>query len=337
MAFLQTDFGSQYLEDFYYDRIPLGLGMGIANVDEYLSFKEGQFNLGIGVDNVGKTDFYLWYFLFLALKYGKTIDIWSGENKAEQQKRKLIQMYYGCKLKHIPFKEVQRGKLIIENHFNWIDRNNQYTHKDLLSLFSDTKSDIGFIDPLNGLNHKEKFGTTDSTYKISNDARQFCNHTNKTLYMSAHTVTEASRRQYPKEHELHGYVMPPIKSHIEGGQQWASRADDFWVFHRLTNHEHLKWYTQLEIVKVKDTETGGGQTLKDQPMCWEFNGGLGYKYTELNILDPNTFFNEHKEDPLKDLRPSFIKQEEPKFEIKPNNEFSFEDRLMATDNDINPF
>jgi len=337
MAFLESNFGEQYLDDFYNGRIQQGLGIGINEVDEHLSFKKGEFNLGIGIDNVGKTDFYLWYFLVLALKHDLNFDIWSGENKPEQQKRKLIQMYYGRKLTDITYKEVQRGKLIIERYFNWIDRNNLYSHKELLDLYADTKSDVCFIDPLNGLEHKEQFGTTKSTYRISNDIRKFCNQTDKTVYVSAHTVTEASRRQYPKDHELNGFVMPPIKSHIEGGQQWASRADNFNVFHRLTNHEHLKWFTQVEVVKVKDTETGGGQTMKDAPLCFEFNKGLGYSYVDINILDPNTFFNDQKLDPLNEFRPAgIIKQEQPKV-LKPNNEFDFTDKLVPTDNDITPF
>jgi len=335
MAFLKTDFGEKYLSDYYNGLIPQGQGIGIKNVDNHLSFKKGQFNLGIGIDNVGKTDFYLWYFLVLALKYNYKIDIWSGENKPEQQKRKLIQMYYGSKLTELTYTQVQKGKLIIENYFNWIDRGELYNHKQLLDLYSDTQSDICFVDPLNGLEHKEQFGTTKSTYRISNDIRQFCNHTNKSVYVSAHTVTEASRRQYPKDHELSGYVMPPIKSHIEGGQQWASRADDFHVWHRLTNHEHLKWFTQLEVVKVKDTETGGGQTMKDSPLCFEFNKGLGYKYVDIDILNPSTSFNDNKQDALEDLRPSRIIKQEVKQIIKPN--INFDDMLVDVDNGIDPF
>ena len=78
MAFLNTDFGSKYIDDFYYDKIPNGLGIGIEIVDNHVSFKQGQYNIVIGVDNVGKTDFLLWYFLILALKYDKKIDIWKA-------------------------------------------------------------------------------------------------------------------------------------------------------------------------------------------------------------------------------------------------------------------
>lgn len=256
MGFLKTDFGAKYLDDFYNDRIPTGQGIGLNAVDEHVSFKQGQYNIVIGVDNVGKTDFLLWYFLVLALKHDKQIDIWSGENNPAQQKRKLMQMYTGKYLKQMTHKELQKAKLIIESCFNWVDRNNLYNHTQLLDLYGETDSNICFIDPINGLDHKMKFGSTDMTYKFSNDVRQFCNKTNKTVIVNAHTVTEASRRQYPKEHDLHGYQMPPIKSMIEGGQPFASRADDFWIINRLINHEFLKNYTQLEVQKVKDTETG---------------------------------------------------------------------------------
>lgn len=334
MAILEKDFGSQYLSDYYNDRIQLGLGMDIAEVDEYVSFKQGQYNIVIGMDNVGKTDVLLWYFLVMALKHGKKTTIWSGENKPEQQKRKLIQMYAGQELKEIPFVKVNEYKKVIENYFSWIDINKLYDHNELINIFLKDDSDICWIDPINGLNHKSDFGTTKMTYKFSNDVRQFCNVTNKTVFVSAHTVTEASRRQYPKGHELHDYVMPPIKSHIEGGQPFASRADDFWIIHRLTDHEQLWPYTQLEIKKVKDTETGGRQTFKDKPICFDFNKGLGYRYTNINILDPSTFYGE-KIDPLQNLRPRKIIVEKPKeLILTPNFDF---DKILPVDEEIQPF
>jgi len=322
MGFLNRDFGSDYLDDFYNDRIPSGYGMDINLVDKHVSFKQGQYNIVIGVDNVGKTDFLLWYFLVMAIKHEKRIVIWSGENKPEQQKRKLIQMYAGKHLKQMTYKEIQRSKITIENYFTWIDRNNLYNHSQLLDLFSESETDICFIDPINGLDHKLKFGTTEMTYKFSNDVRQFCNKENKTIFVSAHTVTEASRRTYPKEHELYGYQMPPIKSMIEGGQPFASRADDFWVINRLINHEYLKYYTQLEIQKVKDTETGGNPTMKDKPLCFEFNNGLGYRYSDIDILDPRTLGSDFK-DPLRGLRMKTKPAEQMTIEsaIKPNVDF----------------
>jgi len=324
MGFLNTDFGGQYLDDFYNDRIPAGLGMGLKAVDERIAFKQSQYNIVIGVDNVGKTDFLLWYYLVLALKHNKKIDIWSGENKPEQQKRKLIQMYSGLPLKKMDYKDIQKCKMIIESCFNWVDRNKLYSHTDLLKIFADSDSDICFIDPINGLDHKLKFGSTDMTYKFSNDVRQFCNNTDKSVFVSAHTVSEAARRQYPKEHELGGYQMPPIKSMIEGGQPFASRADDFWIVNRLINHEFLQYFTQVEIVKVKDTETGGKPTMKDAPLCFEFNYGLGYRYSEVDILNPATFHGALT-DPLDGLRMGGKKKEPEQITIesaiKPNKSF----------------
>jgi len=329
MAFLNTDFGNKYIDDFYHDRIKSGEGIDIKDVDKHVSFKQGQYNIVIGVDNVGKTDFLLWYYLVLALKHEKSFCIWSGENKPEQQKRKLMQMYAGKSIKDMTYKDVQKSKLIIENYFTWIDRNVLYDHNQLLDMFNESEASGFLIDPINGLDHKLKFGTTDMTYKFSNDIRQFCNNTNKTVFVSAHTVTEAARRTYPKEHELFGYQMPPIKSMIEGGQPFASRADDFWVVNRLINHDLLKFYTQLEIQKVKDTETGGEPTMKDKPLCFEYNFGLGFRYSDIDILNPHSI-GDDSIDPLDGLRmntKAIVKPlEEPKqmtieTAIKPNLEF----------------
>lgn len=304
---LNKDFGSKYLEDFKEGRIPLGLGLNISHVDKFLSFKQPQFNIMVGLDNVGKTDFALWYFLCMALLHEKKTVIWSGENRPEQQKRKLMQMYLGRSIKNVDYKEMQKAKMIIENFFDWVDVEQIYNHTELLNIFADAQGDINLIDPYNGLNHNHKVNQFDRNYKFSNDVREFCMKEKKTLFLNAHVVSEASRTRYPMEHPLNGYNKPPIKSHIEGGQPFANRADDFWIIHRLTNHPSLKYFTQLEIVKVKDTETGGSPTMKDEPLCFEYNNGNGFVFKDIDILNPATI-NSTGFDPLEHERPSRVKQ-----------------------------
>lgn len=300
-ALLNKDFGTKYLEDFKEGRIKNGLGLDIPFVDKFLSFKQAHFNIMIGLDNVGKTDFILWYFLCLALIHEKKVVIWSGENMPEQQKRKLMQMYLGKSIRSVDYKEMNKAKLIIENYFDWLDVRRLYTHKELFSIYTDSGADICLIDPYNGMNHDNSVNMFDRNYQFTNDAREFVMKEKKTLFVNSHVISEASRSRYSMDHPLNGYNKPPIKSQIEGGQPFANRADDFWILHRLTNHPALKYFTQLEIVKVKDTETGGHPTSKDEPMCFDFNNGNGFVWRDVDILNPATI-NNPAFDPLEGYR-----------------------------------
>ena len=60
----------QYLEDFHAGRIKQGLGIG-CQLDDYLRFKPGSFNIILGHDNVGKTYWRTWYYLVLSVLYAQ--------------------------------------------------------------------------------------------------------------------------------------------------------------------------------------------------------------------------------------------------------------------------
>ena len=89
---------------------------------------------------------------------------------------------------------------------------------------------------------------------------------------------------YEKGHDWHGHLREPYKADVEGGKPFANRCDDFITIHRLTKHQTMKTYTMIFIEKIKETETGGQQTLKDQPVLFEFNKGLGFTCADINPL-----------------------------------------------------
>jgi hypothetical protein len=45
----------------------------------------------------------------------------------------------------------------------------------------------------------------------------------------------------------------------------------------------MKYYTMVNVEKVKDMDTGGMHTRLDEPILCEFNNGLGFK---INSVDP---------------------------------------------------
>ena len=101
MSILKKRYGEENLYDYYDGKIKKGLDIGLEDFDKYLRFKQGQFVMINGLDNVGKTLFIIWYFLCLSMKHGLKWCIWSGENEAWQIKRDLMSMYEGVKFNEI--------------------------------------------------------------------------------------------------------------------------------------------------------------------------------------------------------------------------------------------
>jgi len=303
MAILKHTHPDKYLRQYLDGQIPMGLDIGSSLLDQHLRFKRGQMNFVLGLDNVGKTYVMLWYFLCLSVRHNLKWCIWSGENKPYIQFRQLMQMLSGMDIKELSDDELKHYKGLINNWFEFIDVSKMYNHKQLLDIFKKSDADGFLIDPLTGLNHDRRINGFDRNYIISNEIREYCNQTRKTVYIALHPVTEAARNKYPKEHELAGHVQIPHRSMAEGGQAFANRADDFIVIHRYVQHEYHRYTTLIEVSKVKDTETGGSPTIMDYPIRLDFNYGKGFKIG----LD----------EPIKDWRDS----QQVNNTMKPNNNF----------------
>ena len=71
---------------------------------------------------------------------------------------------------------------------------------------------------------------------------------------------------------------------IEGGKSFLNRCDDFITIHRLVKHESMKYVTLISVDKIKDTDTGGQQTLLEEYIFCEFNRGLGFEIGGVNPL-----------------------------------------------------
>jgi len=263
----------KYLDDYHSGRIKMGLDIGVTQLDDVLRYKQGQFNIINGLDNVGKTVWILWYFLCVAVKHNKTFCIWSGENNAGMLTRQLIEMYVGKKLKELKISDVYRYEQEIAQWFTFIPNDKMYKNTDLYELALEAERDCLLIDPYTGM---DRDYTHAANYNFLNETREFCNKSNITVYVNTHPNSEAARRTYGENHELAGYPMPPSKSQTEGGQPFANRPDDFITIHRLVGHLQHQFNTLIYTRKIKDTETGGKVTPIDMPVSFEFNSGLGF-------------------------------------------------------------
>jgi len=285
MILNQNDINT-YLQDYHAGKIAMGLGIGVAYFDNELRYKQGQFTMINGLDNVGKTDFILWYALCLSVKHNIRWCIYSGENKGGQLVRKLISYLTGKRVLKMELKDVFHAEIKIKEWFTFIDNKPFYKLEELLKIFKEGKFNACLIDPFTGLDREF---TQSANYKFLNECRNFCENTNISLYVNTHVVTEAARRTYSEKHEFADYPFPPSKSHSEGGQPFGNRPDDFLTIHRLVGHPYMGNKTLLYVRKVKDTETGSRVSPIDSPISLDFNYGLGFTIEGQNPLGNGVF------------------------------------------------
>jgi hypothetical protein len=272
----------EYLQKYKEGKIKLGLGIDTA-LDDYLRFKPKQLNIILGHDNVGKTYFFQWYTLVLALKHNIKFAIWSGENASGQILRDMIQMYMGKPFKQLSLHQIQGANAYIEQFFTFIDNTKLYKPQQLLDIFDNIDCDACIIDPFTGLDRNMSY---EGNYNFLNICRQFCNITDKTIYISTHPNTESGRsgNLYPDNHEWAGHLKPPLKDHIEGGKAFLNRCDDMFVIHRLIKSSTMKYETMLSTEKIKDKDTGGSLTEYNQPLLFNFNNGMGFTIQGVDAL-----------------------------------------------------
>lgn len=279
---------TQYLLDYKAGKILKGLGIDCP-LDDHLLFKRKQLNIILGHDNVGKSYWINWYFLTLAVKHNLKFCIWSGENQKGQILRDMIQMYVGENFQNINDQKIINTCTYLEQFFQFVPNDKLYKPNELMKIFKDSECDVALIDPFTGLDRQMTF---EGNYTFLNEARQFVNQTGMTIYINTHPNSESGRtgNLYPDGHEWKGHLKPPLKDHIEGGKAFLNRCDDMFVIHRLIKHESMKYYTMINVEKIKDKDTGGQHTAINQPIMCEYNNGLGFKIGGINPLHKSNSF-----------------------------------------------
>lgn len=294
-----------YIELFRTGKIELGLPTFLGRLDEYFRLKQNTFVLIIGLDNVGKS-WQAWYLrVVAALYHGEKTLIYSGENRDGTVKKKIFEFYKGKRVTDMTKEELIDCNKFYLQHFRIISsKRAMYKAQDLLDFGMEMymtefrNYHCMLIDPYNALVKK---GSNNYNYdyevlgKMRLFSEQFCS-----VWLTCHVVTEAARRV-----DADGYVKVPEKSDVEGGQPFANRADDVIVYHRLANHPDLKSDGQIHVRKVKETETGGEQTPKGEPVILTANRDLcGYHtaYNGRTIDVIKEYWNkpepEQKDDPM---------------------------------------
>ena len=285
---LNNGHSTQFLKDYRDGNIPFGLKLG-CRLDEHLVYKHNQLNIFLGHDNVGKSYFQLWYFLALATNHDLKFCLFMDENSSGKVMRDLIQMYTAKKFMELTHKEIRRAEVKLENYFTFIDNTRRYDIKEVTDLFLKSGADCLLIDPFNALKTELTYS---SNYEVLNELKLITKQSNYSIFINAHPVSATGRLSatYPKEHEWNGQVRIPLKSDIEGGKAFANKADDFIVIHRLISHEQLWMFTLLEVVKIKDTDTGGKPTFYEKPLFLNYNFGKGFLIDGVDVIKRSEYF-----------------------------------------------
>lgn len=267
--------------DVKYGRIPLGLGLNVPEIDEYLRFKRGNFNICVGHANTGKTTAILYLMLAYSVKHDLKWVIYSSENNDYDIARKLIEFKTGTTVQQLPDAVIAEEFEWVDRHFKLIKIDEIMTAKQLLNqceqIYEEWIYDGLFIDPYNSLAKDptllRSIGAHEYDYQIASEMRLFAKKNDVTIWLNAHAVTEALRRVYPADHEFAGMPKPCSLADIEGGGKWGNRADDVVSLHRMTQHP-TKWvYTEIHVKKVKDTESGGCPTPFESPILLRMEKG----------------------------------------------------------------
>lgn len=282
------------LLDIKHGRVKEGLKIGVPDIDEYLRYKQGNFNLLIGHANVGKTTVIMYLFVIWALKHKKRFLIWSSENTPQSIQRKIVEFKMRKPITKAEDAEIKDALEWSDQYFKIIDVEELYTYKQLLEEAKAIKEawnyDAILIDPYNSLVKDKQLykevGGHEYDYQVSTEFRLFAKKNNITLYLNAHGVTEALRRSHPKGHEYEGLAMPLSMASVEGGGKWGNRCDDLICIHRYTSHPTDWIYSNLFVLKIKEMETGGRCTPFDEPIKLRMEkNNIGFTFMDKDLLD----------------------------------------------------
>lgn len=273
----------KYITQIRNGTFEMGKSTGFKSLDKHFVFKPNTLVLMLGHDNVGKSVIG-W---FLACQSAKLHNwrwiIWAGENKAGGVKKRICEFYYVKKITDITQVELDKFNIWFKKHFTLIRNNKLYTYTDMLNigrkLSEKSKYDAFMIDPYNGL-YKDTENEHMYDYQAMLEFLQFREQV-CSIFLCVHAVTEALRRRYPKGHNYEGHAMPPHKADTEGGGKFSNKADDFMIIHRMAQHREEWMISEIHIQKIKEAETGGKQTVLDEPVKLRMmRGSVGFEEVE---------------------------------------------------------
>lgn len=262
-----------YMERSRTGQIINGLSTGFDSLDQHYRFKPASFVICNGHDNVGKTAILVFMAVVSNRLHGWKWIIACMENSEPQIRKDTIQFVTGKPIGSLSESDYEKWYAWSLENFDIIRISDNITAPKLLKIagrLTQKEKYHGFlIDPYNALDLDKGtdkfFNSHEYHYQVTSQMRLFIKKTGCSIYLNTHAVTEALRAKH-KDGDYAGFPMPPEKADTEGGGKFSNRADDFITFHRYSQHPHDFNVTHIHVRKIKDTQTGGRPTPKDEPV-----------------------------------------------------------------------
>jgi hypothetical protein len=263
--------------------LEFGLPTGINELNNYWMFKKHHLVWFGGLDNVGKS-FALWYLAVLAAMFHDwKFLIYSAENENGHLRRKLKEFYIGKSLKVMDDEELTMAHDFVKDHFRIMSSTEMHNVDEML-IKAEIVYDEGFefdcfiAEPYNAIEPVRELDSHRNNLYTLNKMRVF-KHEYASIWVADHVASDAARTT-----DKDGYVKVPYKGQIDGGAVKGAKVDDFIMLHRLPNHPTEKYDTQFHVQKIRDKETGGDHTDKDNPVRLQIN--MGYCGFSCQGIDP---------------------------------------------------
>lgn len=261
--------------------LEMGLPTGYTAFDKYFMFKRNHLVFWGGLDNVGKS-YGLWYFAVLAALYHDwKFLIFSAENSDGLVRRKIKEFVANRPLKEM-YERKEPVDDYVDSHFKIMTSRKGYTWDDMI-LRAEIVFDEGFefdclvAEPYNAMYVPKDMNFYSHDVYALNRMREF-KQNYSSIWVADHIESKSAR-----EKDDDGYVKVPWKSSMSGGQIKSNKADDIIMMHRLANHPDYWNVLEFHTQKIKETETGGKQSPKDDPFKLMINQNMCGYHTEFGV------------------------------------------------------
>lgn len=289
----------EWLNLVFNNKVPQGLSIASEEFDEHFRFKKKTMVGIFGIDNVGKTTFYIFLAVCYAKRHNLKFLLVCRENSAASIRQKIIELYLGKYIHQCNKEDVKKAKDFSYSNFNIIDENYDINIDNFVpvirKLYEKERYDACFLDPYNAIQHEQ---TPNKNYKFLGDIRKLQNELDTSFHISMHISTEKARNYVYGDKDIietfdgkiasvSGQLKIPRKNFVEGGQPIANKMDDIMIVHRIQKMEELRNYTLVSVDKVKEEQTGGMVTFEKPIMFKKQYGFISFVdkdgYNPLNI------------------------------------------------------
>ena len=279
------------LENLRSGKVTEGLTLGLRT-DEWFRYKQGTLNNILGHSNNCQTHAAIFLFTAWTIKHNIKWLIWSSENENSSLMRKVIEFTNGQLITEMSAQKLQSEYSYWSQFFTFLKTDTLDSVPSLLEKaqeqYDTEKFDAMFIDPYNSLAPDRDLvkgvGMFDYHLECGSRFRKFAEKNKVSLYVAMHPNSESARRKHSGG-EYAGLTEPPNEYDVAMGSIFVARADDFYVFHRYIHHATEWMITHIHVSKVKEMETGGRPTPKDDPIrLRSLRNNLGFELDGANII-----------------------------------------------------